>query len=541
MPQGYLALVLHAHLPYVRHPEHQDYLEEDWFYEAVIETYLPLLERWRRLAADGVPCRLTVSLSPPLLSMLRDPLLIARCQRRMENLLELAGKEVERTRWQPEFNETARHYRERFTRMYELFTGELRRDVIAGFRALQDQGLLEIITSAATHGYLPLMIHEEAVRAQIEVAVDLYRKEFGRRPRGFWLPECGYRPDLDDLLREAGIRYFFTDAHGVLHAAPRPRFGTYAPIYCPSGVAAFGRDMESSKQVWSADEGYPGDYDYRDFYRDIGYDLEYEYIRPYLGSAGLRKNTGLKYHRITGRTADKQPYSHRAGQERAAVHAGNFMFNREAQVRFLAGVLDRPPVVVAPYDAELFGHWWYEGPDWLDFLVRKIAYDQDAIKLITPGDYLELFPRNQVATPSASSWGYKGFHEVWLEGSNDWIYPHLHMAAERMIALANEHPRAEGALRRALNQAARELLLAQSSDWAFIMKTGTMTPYAVKRTKDHLGRFNRLYEQIGAGEIDEEFLREIEARDNLFPDISYSVYRTDHRIGAEARPVAVYA
>ena len=161
---------------------------------------------------------------------------------------------------------------------------------------------------------------------------------------------------------------------------------------------------------------------------------------PTWAAMGCRTNTGLKYHRITGRTADKQPYVYWVARERAAQHAGNFMFNREAQIRFLAGILDRQPIVVAPYDAELFGHWWYEGPDWLNFLVRKVAYDQNTLKLITPGDYLELYPRNQVATPSMSSWGYKGYSEVWLEGSNDWIYPHLHMAAERLIELANGHP-----------------------------------------------------------------------------------------------------
>ncbi|MGE5549756.1 MAG: glycoside hydrolase family 57 protein [Bacteroidota bacterium] len=541
MPQGYLSLVLHAHLPYVRHPEQMDYLEEDWFFEAVIETYLPLLDRFRRLAADGVPFRLTTSLSPTLLAMFRDPLLMGRCERRLERLLELSAKEVARTRWQQEYNDTARHYQERFQRAHQLYTAELGRDIIGGFRSLQDQGCLEVITCPATHGYLPLMIHPEALRAQLQVAVDYHQRQLGRRPRGIWLSECGYQPGCDELLREAGLRYFFTDAHGVLHASPRPKYGTYAPIYCPSGVAAFARDMESSKQVWSADEGYPGDYNYREFYRDIGHDLDYDYIRPYLGSHGIRTNTGIKYHRITGRTADKQPYAYGAARERAADHAGNFMFNREAQVRFLASILDRPPVVVAPYDAELFGHWWYEGPEWLDFLIRKVAYDQETIKLITPGDYLDLFPRNQVSTPSMSSWGYKGYNEVWLEGSNDWIYPHLHMASERMIELANANPRAEGMLRRALNQAARELLLAQSSDWAFIMKTGTMTPYAVKRTKDHVGRFNRLYEQIQARDIDEGFLGEIENKDNLFPDLSYTWYRSDHRIGAEPRVLVASA
>jgi 1,4-alpha-glucan branching enzyme len=200
------------------------------------------------------------------------------------------------------------------------------------------------------------------------------------------------------------------------------------------------------------------------------------------------------------------------------------MFNRERQIEYLASVMDRKPIVVAPYDAELFGHWWFEGPEWLDYLVRKVTYDQNVFELVTPGDYLNTYRRNQVSTPSLSSWGYKGYNEVWLEGSNDWIYRHLHKAAERMADLAKAYPSSDGLRRRALNQAARELLLAQSSDWAFIMKTGTVVPYAVRRTKEHLWRFTKLYEDIRRESIDEGWLSDIEYRNNIFPEIDYSVY-----------------
>jgi 1,4-alpha-glucan branching enzyme len=368
------------------------------------------------------------------------------------------------------------------------------------------------------------MLQREAVQAQIHYAVQYHTSCFGRPPRGIWLPECAYQPGDDEILRAYGLRYFFTDAHGLLHASPRPKYGNFAPIYCPSGVAAFGRDLESSKQVWSANEGYPGDYDYREFYRDIGYDLEYEYIRPYIDPSGLRMNTGIKYHRITGQTHDKQPYNPDWAREKAAQHAGNFMFNREQQIEYLSSFLGRKPIIVSPYDAELFGHWWFEGPQWLDFLIRKVYYDQHTIKLATPSDYLSLYPRNQVSTPSLSSWGYKGYNEVWLEGSNDWIYRHLHQAATRMVALTNTFPEATGVLRRALNQAARELLLAQSSDWAFIMKTGTVVPYAVRRTQGHIGNFIGLDEQITGNRIDQRWLGELEAKNNIFPDLDYRIY-----------------
>ncbi|MBN1165140.1 MAG: DUF1957 domain-containing protein, partial [Candidatus Krumholzibacteriota bacterium] len=335
---------------------------------------------------------------------------------------------------------------------------------------------------------------------------------------------CGYSPGIDEILKECGINYFFTDTHGILFGTPRPRYGIFAPVYCPSAVAVFGRDKESSKQVWSAREGYPGDYQYRDFYRDIGFDLDYDYIRPYLHPDGNRIHLGIKYHRITGRTDQKEPYRPSLAREMAAVHAGNFMFNRQKQVEYLNDFLGIKPIIVSPYDAELFGHWWYEGPDWIEFLLRKLHFDQDTIATITPSEYLEKNPRLQVIKPTMSSWGFKGYNEVWLEGSNDWIYPHLHIMADRMVELAGRFPQAEGILRRALNQAARELLLAQSSDWAFIMKTGTMIEYAHKRTKDHISRFDRIYRDISTSRINDSWLKEVESRDNIFPDIDYRVY-----------------
>ena len=331
---------------------------------------------------------------------------------------------------------------------------------------------------------------------------------------------------MEKYLKQAGIRYFFLDTHGVLFADPRPRFGVYAPILCPgTNVAALGRDTESSKQVWSAIEGYPGDYNYREFYRDVGFDLDYDYIRPHLHSIGIRHNLGIKYYKITGPTDHKLPYIPEAALEKAAEHAGNFMFNREKQVEWLHGLMGgRPPLVVAPYDAELFGHWWFEGPDWLNFLFRKICYDQQTIKTITVPQYLELQPRLQICQPAFSSWGWKGYCEVWLEGSNDWIYPHLHMMADRMVEVARRFPQATGLLERALNQMARELLLAQSSDWAFIMKTGTMVEYARERTRVHILNFNALYEQVLKQAIDEDWLTKLEARHNIFPTINYRIY-----------------
>ncbi|MBI5815246.1 MAG: DUF1957 domain-containing protein [Nitrospinae bacterium] len=525
--KGLLALTLHAHLPFVRHPESDEFLEEDWLFEAIIETYIPLLSVFEGLKKDGVSFRLTMTLSPTLISMLKDELLQRRFLKRLDKLLELCEQEIERTTFSPEFNDLARMYHWRFSEGKKLFEDRYGLDLVNAFRAFQDDGSLEIITSAATHGYLPLLaVNESAVRAQIKVAADQYEQTFGRRARGIWLPECGYQPGFEKILKEEGILFFFTDAHGVLHADPRPRYGVYAPIYTKDGVAVFGRDVESSRQVWSARDGYPGDPVYRDFYRDIGFDLDYDYIKPYIQATGDRKMTGVKYHRITNRAGgQKEIYVQRDALARASEHAEDFVRRRLEQIDRLAALIDRPPLIVAPYDAELFGHWWYEGPEFLNFMLRKISAMTDRIETITPYDYLQVYSVNQVAAPAASSWGSKGYAEVWLDESNDWIYRHLHKAADRMVELAAKYLNGNGSLvERALNQAARELLLAQSSDWAFIMKTGTMSQYAVKRTKEHLLRFNRLYEEVTQENIDEAELAQMEKADNIFPDMNYRIY-----------------
>lgn len=524
---GLLSLVLHAHLPFVRHPEHADMMEERWLFEAITETYIPLIEVYEKLLSDKIDFRITMTLTPTLVNMLADSLLISRYSAHLSKLQELAEKEINRTRWQPEFHATALLYQEKFRRIRQIFE-KWQGNLVRAFKYFQDAGVLEIITCCATHCFLPLISDfRAAVRAQIEMAVVDYKKHFGRQPRGIWLAECAYNPGDDQILKDFGIEYFFTDTHGILFADPRPSYGVYAPIQCPSGTLAFGRDVESSRQVWSAHEGYPGDPAYREYYRDIGYDLDLDYIKPYIHESGHRLGTGFKYYRITSRDESaKQPYVYQDAMSRAAVHAGHFIWCREKQIEYLASQMDRSPIVVSPYDAELFGHWWYEGPDFIYHVLRKVALESSVIKLVTPADYIDQYPRNQQATPSLSSWGHKGYNEVWLNESNAWIYPHMHKASQRMIELADRFHEPTGLQRQALNQAARELMLLQSSDWAFIMKTGTTVGYAHKRTKDHTFRFNKLYEDICNDSINVNWLKEVERRDNIFPEMDYRIYRS---------------
>ena len=555
--KGYVSFVLHAHLPFIHHPESDDYLEESWLYEAISETYIPLLKNFKKLVDEKVDFRITMSMTPPLLSMLDSKLLQQKYIKYLENLIELSEKEIKRTTFNQKINNLSHYYYERYSEDLRLFRDEFKCDLISQFKYFQDIGVLEIITCGATHGYFPILyVNEKTVRAQIAVGVQTYKRFFGRNPRGIWLPECGYVPEADKYLREFGLDYAIVESHGVLYANPTPIYGTLSPIVSPRGFSVFGRDMESSRQVWSSINGYPGDFNYRDFYKDIGYEADYEYIKPYIAHNGVRVHTGIKYHRITGKTDDKDIYDIQWAKDSAELQAGDFLNSRTRQIENASQYMDKPPIVLCPYDAELYGHWWYEGPYWLYILFKKIYYDECNFELITPSEYLDNFPVLQNSEPCRSSWGANGYSEVWLNPSNDYAHRHLHKAGDRMCELAYNFRNAADELNsleekihqlksmkqsvssitstskyknlklqvRALNQAARELLLLQSSDWLFIITNNTMVDYAHRRIKEHTGRFTRLYNELNSGKIDKKFLKEIEEKDAIFPDIDYRIY-----------------
>ena len=525
-PKGYVSFVLHAHLPFIHHPESEDYLEEQWLFEAISETYIPLLTNYEMLVNEGVNFRITMSLTPPLMCMLANELLQQRYIKYLNQHIELAQKEIERTKYDDKVNNLAKYYFDRYSNDLKIFKDKYNCNLINGFKHFQDIGVLEIITCGATHGYFPILYtNEKTIKAQIAVGVQTYEKYLGRKPRGIWLPECGYVPEADKYLKEFGIQYIITEAHGVLYAEPAPVFGTFAPIVSPGGVVAFGRDIESSRQVWSSEIGYPGDFNYREFYRDIGYEADYDYIKPYIAHNGARVHTGIKYYRITGKTEQKDYYDVQWAKDSAEKQAGHFFDSRTAQIDYASKYTENPPIVLCPYDAELFGHWWYEGPYWLYILFKKIYYNKSNFELITPGEYIDKFPLMQECQPCRSSWGANGYSEVWLNGTNDYAHRHLHHLGDKMVELAHIFCNETDELKlRVLNQCAREVLLAQSSDWLFIITNGTMVDYAKKRIKDHVGRFNRFYDELMNGKIDENFLEYVEAQDCVFEDIDFRIY-----------------
>ncbi len=523
MSYGSLALILHAHLPFVRHPEHEHFLEEDWFFEAITESYIPLVRMMQRLVDERVPFKLTMSITPSLCAMLQDRLLRERYLQHLDLLIDLVARERKRNHNHPRLRELADFYFKNFRETRRFFVDECKCDLITSLRELRESGNLEIIACAATHGLLPLLIQQsrEAARAQILIGRDICADLFGAEPAGFWLPECAYASDLESILQKANIRWFVLDTHGLLFANPRPRRLIYAPCYTPAGPAAFARDRDSSRQVWSAHGGYPGDPAYREFYRDVGFDLPLEHLGPV--AHGTRKFSGVKYHRITGPGDNKELYDPVAAERVAEMQALHFIDERRQQIRE-ATAAGFDPIVVIPFDAELFGHWWFEGPRFLEFLIRRAADERD-FQLSTPSDYLTANPTQQISEPATSTWGENGYFEVWLNPGNAWIYPKLYVAAKRMSEIARRHVETCSPLAdRVLKQLARELLLAQSSDWAFLMKAGTAREYATKRTIDHLSRFSRLHDQLVTNITDEEFLRECESRDNLFPNVNWRYY-----------------
>lgn len=524
MKKGFLSIILHAHLPYVRHPEHDSFFEENWLFEAITECYIPLIGVLDRLHEDKVIYRLTLSISPTLISMLRDELLIDRYLKHLHKLIELSEKEIVRTRKQPEYQKLAHLYLQLFQNTLDVYQNRYQCDLLSAFKKHHHASNLELITTAATHGFLPaLSISETAVRNQINIGIETFKSNLNLAPSGFWIPECAYYPGLESTLADAGIDYFFVDTHAISNAREISQDGVYAPLDCGNGVTAFGRDPESSRQVWSSKEGYPGDADYREYYSDIGFDLELDYIKPYILDGKIRINTGIKYHRIIGSDLPKEIYNPKNAKEKAKQHAQDFINKRQQQIDSLSETMDKPPIIVAPYDAELFGHWWFEGPYWLEEVFRLASKETNGIQNISCSDYLKLHTSHQISTPSASTWGDQGYSSYWINEENDWIYPYLHQAEEEMEKLASDLQGLSVSLlqQRALNQAARSLLLAQSSDWPFIMKSGTTKQYAIKRITDHLARFNYLHEAIRKNSINERYLLALETMDNIFPDIDF--------------------
>ncbi|MEN3001584.1 MAG: 1,4-alpha-glucan branching protein domain-containing protein [Armatimonadota bacterium] len=558
-PLGYWALVLHSHIPYVlthgRSPH-----GTDWLAEAVAECYLPLWELSQRLLQRGIPARYTISFTP----ILQEQLASAAFRAEMEHYLQFK-QDAARTdmqmfcqqgiRWQAGLAYLWLQFYERQAALLNALDG----DLLKGFRQLQDSGAIEVITSAATHGYLPLLGHDECVRAQVLLGRASYRRHFGREPNGFWLPECAYRPGyrwtppvarelippseragVEQFLSEAGIRYFFVDTHMLRGGEPLgtylARFPALAQLFkqfqrayqgerverspyrayqlpASTPLAVFARDPQTTLQVWSGEHGYPGDARYLEFHK-----------QHYPGR--------LRYWRVSENKADlaaKQPYEPYAAFEAVQAHAEHFVGLLKQVLGDHHAQTGEPGVLVSMYDTELFGHWWFEGPEWLQTVIQRIAADPD-LEMITCSDYLERFPPDEVVLLPEGSWGEGGFHYIWLNEQTAWVWEQLYRAEARFLQLLRRY-RNHPALQPYLQQLARELLLLQSSDWTFLITTGTARDYAELRFRDHLRRFEgiaALIEQVAAGKEPDAALlalyQDSLQREPIFSDLSLDLW-----------------
>lgn len=551
--------VLHSHIPYCRQTGQWPHGEE-WIHEAIAETYLPLLHELYGLVADGVRFRLTIGITPVLAEQLADADIQDHFVRYSSERISAAEADMARLGPKgeapdPERALLARWYRDWYADHLRAFEVQFGRDILAAFRGLEDAGAVELATSAATHGYLPLLATDNAISAQLKTGIRAHKRHFGRAPRAFWLPECAYRPGylrsagdpsrsrpgIETWLEAAGIGVFFVETHAITGGDPVGKaagdaIGLYVPVperdllpvesdmvawremttYRPylvadSRVAAVGRDNRTSMQVWSSSVGYPGDGDYREFHQKDPV-------------------SGLQYWRVTGPEVplgSKAPYDPVKAALRTAAHAEHFVDVVEATAADFKADFGEG-LIAANYDTELFGHWWFEGPQWLAAVLRRLARSKP-VRGVTASEWLDSHPPRLRAQILESSWGTGGTHHTWNNPQNGWIWPLVHAAERRMTTLAEAFPDAGDERRRLLNQAARELLLLQSSDWPFLMSTGQADSYASLRFTEHLAKFNRLAYLAEAPTLAPESA-EIVARtweqDKLFPDIDYRDWAT---------------
>ena len=524
--QIFQSIVLHAHLPYIRHPEYPKFFEENWLFEAISECYIPLIEVLHRLDGDNIGGKITFTLTPTLTSMLQDEILISRYSQKLSELVKLSAKEALKKNSDDKLKHVTAFYHKHFCKLQKLFDETYNQNIINEFIKLRNSGRIEIIGCSATHALLALTNNKNIIKSQVETGISSYVETFGTKPRGMWMPECAYTPLVSEVMVESDVEYSIVDSHGILHGTPMPKYSVYAPIKDINGLILFGRDPESSKQVWSSETGYPGDYNYREFYRDLGWDANIEDIQEYLISPEIRHDLGLKYFKISGKTSldKKEIYNPNIAMKKAKEHGKHFVTSRVKQGQRLINETNSSIHILSPYDAELFGHWWFEGPFFLESVLQSA--DKSVLTLLSPSDYLDKKRELQTINVSTSSWGNNGYFETWLNGKNDWIYRELRTVEERMQTLCQKFenciPSPE--ITSALNQCAREILLAQSSDWAFILTTGTTTEYATKRVKDHISNFNTICDMIYNNNVDIMFLSELFKKNNIFPNIDYSVF-----------------
>ncbi|MDR0315943.1 MAG: DUF1957 domain-containing protein [Treponema sp.] len=521
------SLVLNAHIPFVKQFTGSGDLshsgEESWFFEALSETYLPLFEVFDRLEGDHVPFHLAVSLSPTLCQMMSDELLLQKYLFYTEKQIEFGRRELERTAANPELYRLTKQYFDQMVDRRIAFTERYESNILAVFEHYQRKGKIDILGTSATHAFLPFLCsQQEALQAQMEVALSCYHQSLHLRPQGFWPPEFGWTGELESCLRQYNFNYTIVDSHGLIFGNPAPAHGTFYPVKTPSGVFVLARNFYAKQDLTRI----RAENIWRDNNLDAGYELPAEDIAPFISQDGARCPTGFKYWRSCAGQGQQILYNHEAAQIAVEEQARAFL---EAQTRRLAEAAEQMkelPLCLCAANADSFGRYWHEGPRFLETLFR-LAAGSGEFQFMTPSEYLYRQPVSaiEVSSPEFSSCGTNGYAETWLHASGDWIYRHLARSLDRMVELAERFPDATGLKERALNQAARELLLAQSSDWPKLLYRQECTEYARAQIEDALRNFTTIYEALGSNYISTEWLTGLERHHNIFSFVNYRVFR----------------
>jgi 1,4-alpha-glucan branching enzyme len=525
--KGYFGLVLHGHIPWCKKSGVWP-AGEEWLMEAMAETYIPFLNVLRELKNDGIKTAITINITPILAEQLADEYMKQRFTEYMEGLIQRARSDISKFNDHPKRKEIAEFHLTNFEHVLDTFYHNYYRDLLGTFKWLEEEGMIELITCAATHGFLPLFDHDSGIFSQIQTAVDTHKKYFGRHPTGIWIPECAYRPkeykngevreSIDYWLNNSGLEYFFVDSHGILDAELIEKnnplgLTTHFGYNLETGVSVFGRNQKTSRQVWDAKIGYPGDAYYREFHKK---DLE----------------SGLHYWRITGKEVNKeskQLYDIKMARERAKSHSGHFLTIINEELNTSVENENIKTILVSPYDFELYGHWWMEGIDWLKNVFTLINEDKN-IDMITYSEYLFKY-KDQFSTikMGKSSWGKGGYFEVWKNPEHGWIWPYINSSIKQLEDLLEDIPVPNDREREILQQAARELLLMEGSDWPFLLYTKQAKEYANKRFHHHHQRFNKLVWQAKdfseENRVSSEELNHIEDIDSCFQDLNINYFR----------------
>lgn len=514
MNKIYYILVLHAHLPYIVHED--NYIEENWFFENMVESYIPFIRMIENLIKDDIIPRITLSLSPTLISMMESKKMISKLSRYVDLRLELIENEYKTD------DSRIKKILDIYKKLYEdakNFINSYGNNLIRPFKALQDNNIIEIITTPATYPILPLLVNKESLDAQITIATNYYRDKFNRNLNGIFLSECAYDERIETYLIKNNINYFFLDDRAI----DIYKYSPYTNYITEQNLSVFIRDWDSYNDIFNPENGYVAKGVYREFYRDIGYDKDTEYLKKYT-LTDKKIPTGLKFYRITGMDIPldkKELYDFDLAQNEILSDVKDFLYKRINQIKGLD--LKQNPVITNCFSMELFGHRWFEGMIFIENLFRTVRQDRLPLQFITPSEYLNINKSTVKIKPQISSWDKNGYFDIWVNEKNDFIYPYIYEITTKYIQIINKYTNRSNSydIDRALKQLTREVLMLQASDWPTLIYNDTYRDYALNRIKKHYENAIYLINSITENNIKSEILEKLEKETDIFPLIDF--------------------